>query len=409
MLDDQTMRFALGAVAVTVLVLFYLGVYRPTRSGFSGWWTISLLLAGTATVLLLFNDSAVRVVTYPVSTALAAAGSTCVWFAMRSLRRARVPRWVLVLGPLVNLVLASMEAPDDNGMATTGPVSFYMAGMFVAGAVESWRAWRVRRAGADTEPNGEAVVALNVIALAATALSAFYAFRVVMLVAAGDESGVFARTAGSGPEDVTLLICMVAVTFSVSAVSWDQQTQALRRRATRDDLTSLWGRSEFRAQAQRALTRAQSRGDRALLVFADLDHFKAINDTHGHAAGDGALVEFADAVKDALRPGDLAGRMGGEEFGLLLLDVDDAQAADRLNAISETFAGRSGSVGFTLPTVSYGLARREQGDSASDIYERADLALYQAKADGRDRVVTYSRDLGRRVGPGRDAFDAARG
>lgn len=397
MLDDQTMRFALGAVSLTVLVLFYLGVYRNTRSSFSGWWCVSLLLAGLATMLLLFNESPVRVATYPVSTALAAAGATCVWFAMRSLRSQKLPLWLLVVGPVVILVPASMAPPDDSGMATTGPVSVYMAAMFIAGAVEAWRARRARRGSGEPEANGEAQVALLVIALAATALSTFYALRAVLLVLAGPESAAFARTAGSAAEDVALLVCMVAVTFSVSAVGWDQQTQALRRRATQDDLTSLWGRSEFRAQAQRALSAAQARGDKALLVFADLDHFKNVNDTHGHAAGDGALVEFAAVVRHALRSGDLAGRMGGEEFGLVLLDVDDAQALERLKGISEAFAARSKKLGFTLPTVSYGIAGREEGDVGAEVYERADLALYRAKADGRDRAVRYTQELGWRA------------
>ncbi|MFW2513250.1 diguanylate cyclase [Demequina sp. SO4-13] len=401
MLDVQTMRFALGAVSLTVLVLFYLGVYRPTRSTFSAWWCVSLLLAGLAIFLVAFNDSRVGFVSYPFSTALAAAGSTCVWFAMRSLRRVRLPLWVLVFGPGVMLVPAALEVPDNSAMTTTGPVSLYMALMFVAGAVEAWRAWAARRANDAPEPNGEALVALLVIALAASALSTFYAFRLVMFVAAGPDSGAFERMAGSGPEDVVLLVCTVAVTFSVSAVGWDQQTRALRRRAMQDDLTGLLGRSEFRAQAQRAFAQAQSKGDRALLVVADLDHFKDVNDTHGHAAGDGALVEFAGVVTHTLRPGELAGRMGGEEFGLVLLGVDDADAVARLNVISETFAERSSDVGFTLPTVSYGLAGPGDGDSLGDLYERADLALYRAKADGRDRSVKYSNDLGWRRGRAR--------
>lgn len=389
MLDDQTMRIALGAVAATVLVLFYLAVYRPTRSSFSGWWCISLLLAGLAISLLLANGTSVRAATYLASTALATAGSTCVWFAMRSLGGRRLPRWLLVVGPVAVVAASSLDMPDTSGMATTGPVSVYMAGMFIAGAIESWRAWRERRASAQSEPNGEALVALLVVALAATALSSFYALRVVMLVAAGADSPVFARTAGSGTEDVILLVCMVAVTFSVSAVGWDEQTRALRSRAARDDLTGLWGRTEFREHAHRALGDARSTGERVLLVVADLDHFKTINDQRGHAAGDEALVAFAEVLRRHLGPHEHAGRLGGEEFGIVLVGSDDADALARLRAISDDFAQRAGSVARAVPTVSYGIAGPEDADAVAQVFERADLAMYAAKAQGRDRAVRY--------------------
>ncbi len=390
------MRVALGAVAFTVLVLFYLGVYRPTRSSFSAWWSLSLLVAGLAITLLLFNDTPARIATYPVATALAAAGSTCVWFAMRSLRGRRLPRWLLIVGPMLILILASLATPDENGRATTGPVSLYMAVMFVAGAVEAWNAWQARRASKDGHPNGEALVALLVIALAATALGTFYAFRFLILMTVGSDSGTFERTAGSGPEDVTLLVCMVAVTFSVSAVGWDQQKRALRRLAMKDDLTGLWGRSEFRAQATRARAGAGSRGDRALLVVADLDHFKDINDTHGHAAGDGVLVAFAAVLTSHLRPGEPAGRLGGEEFGMVLLDGDDADALVRLRAISDDFAERTRGLDLPVSTVSYGFAGLHDSDAVDQVFEQADQAMYVAKAQGRDRAVRYTEEIGRR-------------
>ncbi|MFN3866579.1 MAG: GGDEF domain-containing protein [Demequina sp.] len=408
MFDDQTMRGALGAVTFTVLVLFYLGVYRPTRSSFSGWWCMSLLLAGAATALLIFDDSAARVVTYPVSAALAAAGATCVWFAARSLRRRTLPRWLLYAGPATIMVPVSMVAPDESGAVTTGPVAVYMAAMFFAGAVEAWLAWSARRASAESEPNGEALVALLVIAVAATGLSMFYAVRLVMLVVVGRESEVFELAAGSGTEDVALLVCMVAVTFSVSAVGWDQQTQHLRRRAMRDDLTGLLGRSEFRVQVEQSLEGARSGGASALLVVADLDHFKDINDTHGHAAGDGALMVFAAVLTSHLRPGECAGRLGGEEFGLVIHESDDADVLARLRAISDDFATRSGNFDFSLPTVSYGIAGAGDAATVAEVFECADLAMYRAKADGRDRAVRYSRELGWQPGRAPRRGDASR-
>ena len=150
-----------------------------------------------------------------------------------------------------------------------------------------WLAWWARWSSREEELNGEAVVALFVSAIASSALASFYLFRAVLFLAVGPESTTFTGLVGTASTTAILLICLVAVTFSVSAVGWDQQTQEFRRRAMLDDLTGLLGRTEFHVQAQRAF--AMVRDTRAFLVVADLDHFKAVNDARGHAAGDGAL------------------------------------------------------------------------------------------------------------------------
>lgn len=400
MLDNETMRIALGGVSLTVLVLFYLGVYRPTRSSFSGWWSVSLLCAGSSTTLLLLNDSALQVVANPVSTVLSVVGVTCVWFATRSLRRRRLPLWVLAVSPALILIPSLLQNPGDNIWAGNGALFTYMGAMFAAGSLEVWLAWHARRTRTDYEPNGEAVVALLVSAIASSALGAFYLLRSVLYFVVGPDSPTFETIVGTGPTTGMLLISLVAVTFSVSAVGWDQQTQELRTRAMQDDLTGLLGRTEFRLQAERAFDDARTTGVLALLVMADLDHFKAVNDAHGHAAGDRALLTFAATVKDSLEPGELAGRLGGEEFGLVLLDVDSAGAVARLEAMSSAFAARSDAHDFDLPTVSYGIAGLADGDSAAEIFERADIALYRAKADGRDRAVAYTPEFGQDPGFG---------
>ncbi|MDN4481179.1 GGDEF domain-containing protein [Demequina muriae] len=396
MLDDETMRIALGAVSLVVLLLFYLGVYRPTRSSFSGWWTLSLLSAGTSSTLLLFNRGELELVVNSGSMALAAVGATCVWFATRALRRERLPRWILGVAPVAILVSAVGYEPVGDTWVDHGALSLYMAVMFVATAVEMWMAWKARRAMAQHALNREALVALLVIAIAGSALAAFYVLRTVMNVVFGPASDAFQMVVGSSAEDALLLVFLVAVTFSVSAIGWDEQAHDLRSRAMHDDLTGLLGRTEFRAQAKGALSGTESSGERALLVVADLDHFKDINDTHGHAAGDRALMAFAAVLTDHLRPGERAGRLGGEEFGLVLLDVDDAEALVRLRAISDDFAARTSTFDFPLPTVSYGFAGPHDGVPGDQVFEEADLAMYEAKAQGRDRAVRYTEQIGRR-------------
>lgn len=383
---------------MVVLVLFYLGVYRPTRSSFSGWWSVSLLCASSSTALLLFNGSDLQVVANPASNVLAMAGVTCVWFATRSLRRQQLPTWLLGAAPPAILVPSLLENPASNVWAGNGPLFVYMGAMFAAACVEVWLAVGARRASPDQERNPEAVVALLVSAIAASALAAFFLLRGVLYYSSGPESVVFESVVGTPATTGMLLVCLVAVTFSVSAIGWDQQTQQLRQRAIQDDLTGLLGRTEFRLQAERAITRSLSDDGAVRLVVADLDHFKAVNDRHGHGAGDRVIEAFAAVVKEALGSGEFAGRLGGEEFALVLRDAGDDAVTTRLDQINATFAALSGTFEFTVPTASYGIAGLDDGDTLAQIFEHADVALYRAKADGRDRVVIYTDDIGRQSG-----------
>src|SRR5690554_175683 len=132
------MRMTLGGVAAIVLLLFYLGVYRPTRSSFSGWWSLALLCAGLSTSLLLFNGSSLQIFTTPTSNVLAAIGVTSVWFAMRSLRRGRLPRWLLGVSPAVIVILTLLQHPGSNIWAGIGVMFGYMSLLLGAGLVELW-------------------------------------------------------------------------------------------------------------------------------------------------------------------------------------------------------------------------------------------------------------------------------
>ena len=216
MLDNETMRIALGGVSLTVLILFYLGVYRPTRSSFSGWWAVSLVCAGSSTSLLLFNGSALQIVANPASNVLSVIGVTCVWFATRSLRRGRgLPLWILAVVPFAILVPTFLQNPAENIWAGNGPLFSYMGAMFVAASIEMWLAWRARASRSTYELNGEAVVALLVSAIASSALGAFYVMRAVLYYLWGPDSAMFDRVVGTAPTTGILLVCLVAVTFSV--------------------------------------------------------------------------------------------------------------------------------------------------------------------------------------------------
>ncbi len=164
----------------------------------------------------------------------------------------------------------------------------------------------------------------------------------------------------------------------------------LRRLATTDMLTGIANRRAFLERATESLRRA-GRYDKDLVLFiVDLDHFKAINDRHGHLAGDAVLKRFVEAASPELRETDLFGRLGGEEFGVLLHEVRRQEAehvAERLGerARALRFSGEDGDeYGIT---VSIGATQNHHDDRGIErLLVRADMALYAAKAAGRDRT-----------------------
>lgn len=257
-----------------------------------------------------------------------------------------------------------------------------------------WLAWQTRRKTVTGEFDAQAVVAFLVTAIAASLTGFFYTLRAVLYFIFGPEHEVFVTVAGTPVTTGVLLLCLVAVTFCVATVGWDQQTEALRLRAMQDDLTGLLGRNAFRSRAAQALKDNLSGGDQMTLVMADLDHFKHINDEHGHNAGDRVLCEFAEALTEFLEPGDNVGRLGGEEFALVLLGDDEQHVLARLEKISNSFATRGLRYGFPFPTSSYGVATPQSGDTVTNMFVRADFALYLAKSQGRNRAIVFSEEAG---------------
>jgi two-component system cell cycle response regulator len=162
--------------------------------------------------------------------------------------------------------------------------------------------------------------------------------------------------------------------------------------AITDPLTGLYNRRYMENHLAALVEQAAARGKPLTALVLDIDYFKAINDSHGHDAGDDVLREFATRIRKSIRGIDLACRYGGEEFVIIMPETDMAVAtivAERLRRriASEAFAIQQGS-GSLEVTISIGLATLDTADdNATSILKRADQALYRAKRDGRNRVV----------------------
>jgi len=220
---------------------------------------------------------------------------------------------------------------------------------------------------------------------------------------AGEDPVPLPLSAGGSGSDVIVVLHPPAGGFSneatelarwlVSQAAIALENAALhhvvQRQATTDELTGLANRRRFMELFAAEIDRAERSGGTVALVLADLDDFKRINDRFGHHVGDDALRRFAELLAAELREGDVGGRLGGEEFGILLpeADLEGALAvAGRIRrAVAEAylFPGEGIRVRFT---VSLGVAGYA-GDAADALFRRADVALYRAKASGKNRVA----------------------
>jgi len=223
--------------------------------------------------------------------------------------------------------------------------------------------------------------------------------RAANLVSTAQPAG---ETAGARHDEIGTLM----TSFNRMMATIEQQAEEINRfpkrleqltkQAFRDSLTGLPNRALFMDRLSHGLTRARRRHEHLAVLFLDLDRFKVINDTLGHAVGDQLLVEVSNRLGASLRPGDTVARLGGDEFGLLLEDVADAETAEAVALRIEAelsqplqFEGReifiTASIGIALSSARLGLPE--------EILRDADLAMYHAKAKGKARHEVFDSSM----------------
>ncbi|MFN7156033.1 MAG: diguanylate cyclase [Acidovorax sp.] len=193
----------------------------------------------------------------------------------------------------------------------------------------------------------------------------------------------------SGCVALNLRIHRIRVRLHEQRVALAEALRVNRELASRDELTGLINRRAMQDLMGLEHRRSVRSGRPMLLAQLDIDHFKPVNDTHGHATGDRALQAFASTVRDSVRDTDVLARWGGEEFVLMLSDTPPEDARELLERIRRAVAAMAipHATGTLHMTVSMGLALHLPGDTVEHTLERADQALYTAKALGRNRVV----------------------
>lgn len=385
MLDVGTLRIVQAAIALCALVLIYFGTYRSTKAPFAAWWSGVVAASAAGTVFYLFADDSSRHVLGALGNGIAITGTSFGWAASRSLRGMRTRWWQTVVPGLLGAIASFVERPTGDQWPSGAVL---LIAMWLILTFTAWELWKVvgERHTATASPiSPDAWSAIIAIAIASTAGALFYAVRLTAYLIVGAESAVYQNWLGPALTTMGIALMLMVVTYSVAELSRYEVAHHWRIRAIHDDLTGLLNRNEFLERARKSLS---SGGNTAAVIVADFDRFKEMNDEHGHAAGDRALAAFGGACTVVLGAGDVAGRMGGDEFVILVSNGGTDRAARLASSLKEIFATPE-VASDSRPTVSFGVAP-VHGTELNSAVEQADKALYRAKGEGRNRTAVQS-------------------
>lgn len=197
----------------------------------------------------------------------------------------------------------------------------------------------------------------------------------------------------SGMIQTAVVTLIVGTPFVVHMMAQNERLTLLMRQlkkiSSTDDMTGLLNRKQFLKEVTGRLATNELGRSAGAFLFLDADHFKTLNDTYGHALGDRIIAFLGDRIRASVRSEDLAGRLGGEEFGVFLSNVDSERAkiiADRLRLKVQAAGLELGIAGLRL-SVSVGIAVHRPGITLQQLMSEADQCLYAAKDAGRNRVI----------------------
>jgi len=308
-------------------------------------------------------------------------------FAILAVAIAFVAPW-LGWWPLLFLIPASLAfAAADKFMPRLERPEILMFAAWVGGELAI--------AGAVWLEGGPRIAALSWLAIPVITLSTRFSMRGVVAGVAIAGALVLAVSFGADAHGVIdnpdLVVAPLALILSVAVLSTPLMRSDIQHRndAVIDQLTGMLNRKALSARAAELAQQSEITGEPVGVIVGDLDHFKRINDTHGHTVGDAVLKDVAYVLRKQLRAFDLAYRLGGEEFLILVPGSDVQHTRDVAERLCEAVAADHLSGGVTV-TMSFGVgasARNERFDYAA-VFARADAALYAAKRGGRDRVCS---------------------
>lgn len=380
-LDPATLTVVACIMSAVIGALLAFSWLHDRRSDALGLWSICALMAAMGSFLYMFDGIRSDAIGRQVGNALFALAFSLSFGAARRFNDKPIP-WLLVAASPAAWFAANLTL-DMNFYDRLVMMSLLVGGFGLATARELWIG-----SGRDTPSQraGAIVTAANALYFLARPLGG--PGTTVMKGMVEPAPGWMAVVG------IVIILYGMIFGFLIMAMTKEKSDLQHRRAALVDPLTGIANRRAFMAEAE-SLLEAARRGVRpAALIMFDLDHFKAINDSHGHLVGDHTLVEFSAIVRTRLPQRASFGRLGGEEFAVCLEGLDRPGAVALAEGIRADIA-RLAEVVMGCPvaaTVSAGVAAHDRGGSTlQELMAAADKALYCAKAEGRNRVVCDAR------------------
>jgi diguanylate cyclase (GGDEF)-like protein len=366
-----------GVVSVAVLG----SLLRSNVPGLSRWILASIVIVVALTLLAVDGNVPMPLTIATASSLFAGSGFLVLqgcrlFFGLPPMRRSEAVGYAIVL---VGVAYWTLIAPNGNARITLLAVFLVYVRLMVG-----WTVFTMR------PPHRPA-----------------YSYRFVSVVAVLGGLVHIARGLANGlglehhtqflePTPINIVFLGLGIVtlpcLSIGAVmlAYDRMAERMEKLATIDELTGALVRREFMVQAELHLARASRGKARFSVAILDIDNFKAVNDAHGHAAGDRALCYFSSTVAREIRGGDIFGRLGGEEFAVLFPATSGADAIKLVNRLRMQVAASTLVVprGQVSCTFSAGVEEYQTDETLANLMARADSALYLAKAMGRNRVVS---------------------
>ena len=379
---------ALVAVFVTVILgaLLLFSWRRDQSTDALAWWGGGYLVGGLSFALLSARGEIPNVFSIEIANGLLLLGYSFLLAGTRAFSGRETPVTVFLIAPLIWLTAMQVPAIASDIDLRVVIISSLQFALIALMAYEFWR------------ERAEPLLSRwpTIILLATHAVILIGRMIVVMVTPIMSHEDLFRSPVFAVMAFGTVLY---TIAFAFLLLSMTKERTEMRHRiaALIDPLTGLPNRRAFMIDAEATIAARVSRSAPIAVLLADLDRFKAINDVYGHAIGDRVLTVFAASLHRCLGANDLAGRIGGEEFAILLPENGEAAALALAEHIRAVFADAAAEIGghAVAATVSIGVAAsRIGGHDLGGLLGRADSALYQAKEAGRNRVAVFAGEGG---------------
>jgi diguanylate cyclase (GGDEF)-like protein len=383
-IDASTVLLFGLLVKVPLAALFLIFWLSGVRTSWFAWWSATFFLGSFTALLLLVGGARGEFFGIGVAMASLIAAIACCWQGARAFEK-RPPHWLAVFAlPAVWLAACLVPGFVENAAYRVVLSSSLLSPLWALTALELWRGRE------EQLPSRRAIIALF------ASLSLIFAIRIPLIGIAPFPFGAQpAQPAWLAAFNLLMFFHTMVLAVLLVAMSKERLELEQRTKAQTDPLTGALNRRAFMSRGRRLVLRHQKKHEPLCLLFIDLDHFKLLNDRHGHSSGDDVLIRFVAVVHDNIRPTDFLFRMGGEEFCCLLPYTRTHEAlgvAERIRRQLEATTVNAAGTPIKV-TVSLGVSSTEAfGYDVDTLVRRADMAVYAAKRQGRNRIVVATVD-----------------